>query len=128
MGTRARSALDSYVGTPEGQDALLRIALGLHPEGIEALEEPGTDGCMVGVHPIQSSWYLCKWGGGQMRSVLEKLDERARAPATPWIFRRLAEFLPDRPTPSRLSEYPGYSFAAWRSDSGYRCSVDRIRD
>lgn len=124
-GTRSRAALESYAATPEGQDALLRIALGLHPEWLEALGEPGAEGTVVCVWPKQSSWSLCIWGGGRMRSVLEKLDERARAGDRPWLFHRLSEFAGERPTPRGLPEHPGLTFGLWRENYGYKLSVDK---
>jgi len=124
-GTRARAALESYAGTNEGQEALLRIALDLHPEWLEALEEPGIEGVVIGVFPATSSWYLCRWGEGRMQSVLEKLDASARARDRPWIFQRLAVFVADSQLPRALPEHPGRSFALWRENYGYKCSVDR---
>ena len=124
-GTRAWAALQSYAGTVEGQEALLRIALGLHPEWIEALAEPGIEGVVIGVFPATSSWFLCKWGEGRMQSVLEKLDASARAGDSPWIFQRLCTVLADSQVPRGLSEHPGRSFALWREGYGYKCSVEQ---
>jgi hypothetical protein len=125
-GTPARAALVSYAGTPEGQDALLRIAIGLHPEWIAALEEPGAEGCVIGVYPKAGSWYLCTWGGGRMRSILENLDARARTGDHPRTFQRLAELAGGSKAPRSLAEHPGIAFAFWQDDLGYKWSVERL--
>jgi len=125
QGSRARAVLLSYAGTAEGQEALLRVAMEWHPEGLAALEEADTEGFEIRVYPKRASWSLCIWGGGRMRSTLESLGPASRRGVRLSLFTGLAGLIPDWPLTRALPERPGITFALWSCEEGYKFSAER---